>query len=348
MSASSPAAGGGRGRAIILVLLLAGAAAGTWLVMGRGPDRRQVLEMVQQGRWKEAEPLLRRLVEKRPEDREVLRSLCEATARLGKVENLGPLLEQWRRLDPTDAEPLRIGMVHYRAGKDEARELEYARALAALHPDDLDVQRRIAQLQFLARDLEAAEATCRALLKQEPNDRGTVPLLAQILRDTDRLQEAAAVLDRLLAEHPDHHPSLMARGIYHYELGEAAKAVPLLRRVAREDPTRTRVALYHLSVALARSGKKEEAEQVLAEVRKIQAAQILEEDYRAAPDNLDLQVKTARAFRDVGKLKEALDVLRPVVERHPGFRPAHALLAELYDEQKDAVRAAQHRKLAGE
>lgn len=61
--------------------------------------------------------------------------------------------------------------------------------------------------------------------------------LAEEYRHQGRMQEALAVLDRGLQEHPGYLSALVAKGRAHLELGEADAARAVLERVVKQDPT---------------------------------------------------------------------------------------------------------------
>jgi len=61
--------------------------------------------------------------------------------------------------------------------------------------------------------------------------------LAEEYRHQGRIQDALAVLDRGLQEHPGYLSALVAKGRCHLELGEADAARSVLERVVKQDPT---------------------------------------------------------------------------------------------------------------
>lgn len=61
--------------------------------------------------------------------------------------------------------------------------------------------------------------------------------LAEEYRHQGRIQEALAVLDRGLQEHPGYLSALVAKGRCHLELGEAEAARSVLERVVKQDAT---------------------------------------------------------------------------------------------------------------
>jgi tetratricopeptide (TPR) repeat protein len=349
MAASPPAASKSSRTGLLLVLVILLGGAGVWIVRQAGaPDRGEALFLFEQREWAKAEPLLAELHRRAPEDLEVLKALSVVALNLNQEPQAAGYLQRWRQLDPHDPEPLQLGMTLFRKHQQYRRALAYARELGELRPDDLDLREKLAELHFLERELSEAEKECRAILTRDPGRKRMVTLLAQCLRDQERPEEAAALLDGLLAADPEHTPALMARALLWSEAGSPERAIPLLEKVVSLDPRRQRSAKYHLSVALGRSGRHEEAAKVLAEVRKLQDADILSEDSPASPTNLELQIRAARAQDDIGNTAQAMAIAQEVLERDVDYAPAHVLLAELFRKKGDVNRATYHERRAKE
>ena len=79
-------------------------------------------------------------------------------------------------------------------------------------------------------------AQLRARWESDPSSRIFLQL-AEEYRHQGRLQEALAVLDRGLQEHPGYLSALVAKGRCHLELGEADAARSVLERVVKQDAT---------------------------------------------------------------------------------------------------------------
>jgi len=79
-------------------------------------------------------------------------------------------------------------------------------------------------------------AQLKARWESDPSSRIFLQL-AEEYRHQGRIQDALAVLDRGLQEHPGYLSALVAKGRCHLELGEADAARSVLERVAKQDPT---------------------------------------------------------------------------------------------------------------
>jgi predicted Zn-dependent protease len=174
-----------------------------------------------------------------------------------------------------------------------------------------------------------------------------VPRLAALGGAPGHGPGAAAILDRLLVLQPRNTSAMLARAILADEGGEPEKAVSLLREVLRLDPQRQRTAGYRLSMALERAGRKHEAEQVLAEVRRLQDVANAAEAAKSQPENLALKVRLGESLIAQGHTQDGLRFLTEALARDAAFAPAHRALAAYYEKHGQASRAAEHRRLAG-
>src|SRR5262249_47745765 len=163
-------------------------------------------------------------------------------------------------------------------------------------------------------------------------DMGVQRLLAQSLRSQGRAPEAVAVLEAVLARSPGDPKSQMALGYLFYEMGEPAKAIPLLSQ-ARNDPRRRRTVDYYLALALQRAGREDEARALFAETKKVREAEILVSESNQYPGHLGMRVRAARACVDAGDDEQALTLLRSVLAADPHHTEAHRLLADVYERQ---------------
>jgi predicted Zn-dependent protease len=131
-------------------------------------------------------------------------------------------------------------------------------------------------------------------------------------------------------------------------MGRPDQAVPLLRRVFDEDRTRRRTSGYQLGMALGKIGRQEEADRVLAEVRRLQDVELFTDAVKSQPNNLDLNVRLAESLLRDGHTADGLRMLNEVLAQDPNHRGAHWALAAHYDRQGQADRAAEHRRRAGQ
>ena len=144
--------------------------------------------------------------------------------------------------------------------------------------------------------------------------------------------EARAVLDAVLAAHPDDAEALLERGKLALEEGSVEAAEGWLRRAAERQP-HDYATQYQLLLCLQRAGRKDEA---LAQNRRVHALTAdLEEMYRltgrllSRPNDPDLRCKIGQMFVNRGEERQGRLWLEDVLRTHPDHAPTRRALAEL-------------------
>lgn len=95
--------------------------------------------------------------------------------------------------------------------------------------------------------------------------------LVQWLEASGRGQEAQALLEQGIKEHPDAALLLHTQGLSLIRAGKTAQAMPVLRKAAGLEPQSAQFG-YVLAVALHDSGKVDEACEALERLLKVQPA----------------------------------------------------------------------------
>jgi Flp pilus assembly protein TadD len=140
-------------------------------------------------------------------------------------------------------------------------------------------------------------APLAAVHKARPADPDAALAYARGLREAGSARQALAVLDKASARAPADKRLLLERGLLTLELGEPAKAEPLLRKA--EDKTAPDWRLHSgLGTALAARGKQLDAQ--------VEFARALE----LAPDHPSLLNNLALSYALDGKAEQAEQLLR--------------------------------------
>lgn len=331
---------------LTLILLALGCLGWAWSMAASQARRRSALDLYQAGKFLKAEPRLRAYLVGHPGDADVLRALAKGYAAHGTKGETEGILTQWVEYAPHDTEPLQLRMELNRELGQTDKAVQDLDRLIALEPRNPAWQRKRPGFLFSAGRFEEAEKDCQRSLRAQPGDLSMLRLLAEIKRAQGDLTQAGAILDGILRDAPRDTATLLARANLYHRQDEPEKAIPLFRKVLELDPTRQRTARYHLSLALARTGQTEEAKRLLDEVRRMQDAELLLKDSATQPDNLPLQVRAARALAANNNLPQAVEILQHVLRVDAGNAPAHALLADILEQQGLGAQAAEHRRLA--
>jgi tetratricopeptide (TPR) repeat protein len=269
------------GLLLLLAVLAAGVAAVPFLLSRHRADaeRAEALRAAQQGHFREAESILRRVVDRNPQDLDVVKALALGYLGDGQMVEAESELSRWCLLRPDDAQPFKQRMdVRHRqvrgapTGADQQRLMQEAlsdgRRALEIDPEDGPVAQEVVWLMTQVGQFEEADALCRRCLRRQPGDPWLTYLLAKIAHCRGAAAEARTLLDSLLRQHPQFTQGLLLRAELHNEAGEPEKAIPLLRQVLSLDRSQQKETRYHLSLALARAGQTEEAQRVMAELQK--------------------------------------------------------------------------------
>jgi tetratricopeptide (TPR) repeat protein len=341
-----------------LVAAVLALGAGAWLHWRRveaDRTRQQAIHLAKKGRFEEAEPQLRAALLRDANDVEVLKALALGLLGSERLDEAELPLTHWCDLRPAEAQPYRLRM-HLRhqtasQGKTEAEQqrleelaLADGRHALELDPDDDSTAQNVVWLCLAAGRFEEADRWCRRCREQRPDDPWLLYLQARVCQARGENDQAGALLDALLGDQPQFTRGLLLRAVLYAEADEPDKAIPLLRQVIARDRAHQQEARYHLSLALARTGHTEEAQQVMAEVQRDNLEQLVARTGHA--DSPAVQIRRAELLLNAGQAREALSLLQTILEEDPRHAGAHFLLASFYEKQGELQKAAEHRRRA--
>ncbi len=324
--------------------------------LGGDPERAGLEEALFQAQLghvePQPEPLGRHLAEGDPDRPYVLEALAE-----GYEKDLQPVravhyYTLWLRDQPEAAILIRSrraeAFIQY-GFHDDA--LEDFRRVLELDPNRDTIRLRMAGLLLAVKsDAEGALPQFQRVAKARPEDPYVLLGLGACYRLLGRRDQARALLDRLLAAHPDQPGGLINRGKLAVEDGEPWEAEKLFRRAVAADPSDYQ-ANYQLFLCLQRQGKAAEAARYDAVCRKLSRfEQALQELGRPGadkgPEAAARFCRTGLLCLELGKTANGLRYLERALRLDPGYRPAHQALADYYERAGDAVKAREHRRAA--
>lgn len=266
-------------------------------------------------RWPEADAVTRRWVGLRPENPAAWKLRGEVVERLRR---LGEAVDALRRA-------------------------------VALAPADRQARSELARLLLETR-LSADEAAGHLewLVRTAPPDAATRVQLATCREAQGRPDEAVAILNAVVAEHPAHPAAFRARGRLELNRGHPQAAVPFLRRAAELDPSDP-PTLYSLFLALQQAGLAGEAGEVEARWKRATAdlARVAELGRAIArsPHDPELRREMGELFLRNGRDADALRWLESAIRERPDHAPTHRALAAYYDRTGKTDLAARHRAI---
>jgi cellulose synthase/poly-beta-1,6-N-acetylglucosamine synthase-like glycosyltransferase/predicted Zn-dependent protease len=142
--------------------------------------------------------LAERMVGSQSKDVAVLTRLAWVLNRVKKLDKAGPLLDRALAQKPTDASARRelAGVMAAFGRTKDALRLYEGLAL------DVDDHYRLVSLHAAEKDFDTAEKHCRAILREQPDDRQALRLLASVLSWRKDYPEALALVQKLVEEDP--------------------------------------------------------------------------------------------------------------------------------------------------
>ncbi len=333
--------------AIAVVLGLGGFLGWQWL--RDRVERQEALRIAERGDFSTAEALLKRVAQRHPNDAAVARALALGYLSADRLAEAEPYFERWCQARPGDAEPYNERIRLWLRWSRLRNVVEDARRVLELEPDNRKLRQQLPRWLLIMGRFEEAEEECQRFLRAWPDDPWVLLIQAMLHQRQGRLQAATAIVDRLVADYRDFAEAYVLRATLYLDADQPDKAIPWLERAAaiQEGPHR-REALYELSLALARTGKTKDAEQVMAEARLLQEQESLRGMLHGSegerPDNVNVQVRLAEEMLNAGQTESGLRRLTDILKQDPNCAAAHRVLAAYYDKQGQLERAAEHRR----
>ncbi|WP_432808935.1 tetratricopeptide repeat protein [Pantanalinema sp. GBBB05] len=174
-----------------------------------------------------------------------------------------------------------------------------------------------------------AEALCRQLVEEQPDQAEGWHLLGLIAHQDRRLEEAIAHYRRVLMLNPNHHDTYNNLAVAFHEQGRLDEAIPYYEKGLALKPD---YADAHNNYANALREKKRETEAL----HHYQQAIALRPNYADAYNNLGLLLFSQE------KYPEATECYQKAVELRPEFSAAHNHLGNALKELGDFEGAIQH------
>ncbi|HEU4812881.1 MAG TPA: tetratricopeptide repeat protein [Xanthomonadaceae bacterium] len=233
-------------------------------------------------------------------------AILEALRRGATAEALA-LARDWVAEAPEDAQAHRwLAVTQTQAGDHEGALESIDRAIA-LAPDEAELHLVRGSVLLGVRRMDDAQVALAKATGLDPNQLGAYFLQAQMALargDVDEAERIATLAARIA---PDHPQLAAIRGMVALRRGDAAGAVTLLNAAVAEGGEEPQV-YYALGFAYLAQGHRAFAEQAFAKVLEL------------LPSANGLRGIIADLMATQGRPAEALDMLRPLLERpDPGF-----------------------------
>ncbi|MBT8111993.1 MAG: tetratricopeptide repeat protein [Gammaproteobacteria bacterium] len=274
--------------------------------------------LIETYRFEEAEQHLLRAVAARPLEDHWLMVLAKSQLEQGKNINAGKTLQQAINLDPLP------GYYH-------------AHAMTALNTGDFD----------------AAEASLRACIQEDPEHNDALYRLGGLLIDKGRGEDGIAFLERARTLNPDNVDTLYELGAAYRHAGRRNEAEKILYAVVARVPGHVG-ALHNLARVLIQSAKYEAAEEVQEKFRAMSKLRdeidFNEQAVRKNPDNIDGRLHLATLLLRAGRTQDALSALLAARVLAPRDARVYRTLATAYrglGDENNAERAERFATMIG-
>ncbi len=262
-------------------------------------------------------------------------------------------LDAWLALAPRDPEPhVRRAWVRERLRDAPGALAEYQKAL------DLDPERdrylgdrvRLRYAELLLEHLRLPEASAQfeLLLKYQPQKAEVIFGLARCRLALGETEEGSRLLENLLTQHPDHGRAWSELARAHLAQERLAEAEADFRRALALLP-RDRSTVFGMQQCLERLGKRNEARQMQERLDRVvadekQMAKLMTALQRS-PNDPSLHQRIGEIFLRNGMVEEGLLRLQAALLCDKSYLPAHEVLAEWWESQGAADKAAPHRQV---
>lgn len=223
---------------------------------------------------------------------------AEALAQDGSTHESVRVYRAALKAHPDAGAQLMLGLLLARLRQTRDAQQAFTRAIE-LDPAAVAPYLGLARVNLELGQLDAAEKAAYSALQVAPEDPEAAYLLARVLLargDAASLRTARELLDRVLAQRPDHMNALYERGVVRLKSGDSRGAVRDLQEVVAVQPERTDARQSYASALRAAGDAKAAAEQQRV------AGEIAELEQRR--DELTARIsqnpKSAAAWCDLG------------------------------------------------
>jgi len=291
-----------------------------------------------------------------PESPLILEALARGLLRDYRLAEADWAVRTWqeRQADDPMGHLLR-GRVAHESYADTTAIAAFRRALE-IDPELDEARDRLAAVLVETNQPQEALPHLEYLCRSRPNDAGLSVRLAECRDLLGEQDEAARLLDEVLARHPDLPAALARRGKLALHAGQFAEAEGLLRRATAAAPWDANL-LQQLQLCLEQSGQTDKARAMDPQVKRAKAdlerlEKLVTEDIRKEPLNPDPQYEAGKVLLRIGSYSEGLRRLQKAVRLSPKYGEvrvkANEALADFYKRAGSAAKAAEHRRLARE
>jgi tetratricopeptide (TPR) repeat protein len=307
----------------------------------------------QRGEVDELSPMLLALADRRhPETPAILEALADIYMRQTRYFDALRALNRWLELTPDCVRALdwRGWVSNQLDHRGQAIE-DYERALE-LQPGRAVVRLRLAEVLVDSSRHAEAVPHLERLRKEQPENPEVLIALARCRMVQLRKDDARALLDAVLAAHPDHFDALHQRGKLELQSGNYDEAERWARKALERSPgdPEARYTLYEC--LNSQENREQEAAQELARWEQTKRdrdrlTRLLRTELDRKPKDADLAAEAGTLLLEQGEAQRGLFWLRRALAIDPRNAASHRALAAYYERTNNPTQAQEHRRLLG-
>ena len=173
-----------------------------------------------------------------------------------------------------------------------------------LAPTYTDARLKLGKVLLLFGESDAALEQAEFVLKDSNRNLEALSLKASALIRQKKQAEALAIIDSILKENPTHTDALSLKAVVFMEKEDFTQALALIEAAKKSDADNIGLDFFKIQL----DAKTKNIDAVIADYQKLVASH---------PDNQEFKVTLAKIYAQMGKTKEAEELLRTLVDFEP-------------------------------
>ena len=173
-----------------------------------------------------------------------------------------------------------------------------------LAPTHTEARLKLGKVQLLLGQADAALEQAEIILKGENQNLDALLLKASVLMKHNNQTEARAIVDSILKINPNHTDALSLSALIHMEKEEFNDALSTINAAIKLDAKNIALRLFKIQL----DAKTKNIDAVVSDYQEL---------VNLYPDNQELKITLAKIYAQIGKKKEADDLLRGLIAANP-------------------------------
>src|SRR5579875_108634 len=278
----------------------------------------------------------------------ILEALAQGYMRVSRIAAALRCMEEYLAHEPDNVQALYLRGSIYRQNGAWNKAAPDLRRVVELDPGRLEARWWLAAALVNIGRYEEAVPHLEILRQRQPEDVDVRVQLAICRQHTGHGREARALLDAVLAQHPDHGLALLTRGEMAQMNGRFSEAEKWLRQAARALPYNYK-AHWVLKECLRQQGKTEQAEAEEAYANQLKdrwsrLQEITSHLMSQRHNDPALYWELGKLMIELGMAEVGKNWLVSALRLDEHYVPALTALADYYEHKGDQATAAEYRR----